>query len=304
MKKQHIGYTNITGILLCLLLLSGCKSVAAIQALAATSKASSSNLVEAETPLPAATPTPDPTFTPSPTIEVCRETEGRIVHIEIPSELVPKTLPVSIYTPPCFTEASETPYPVLYLLHGQGMDDTYWLELGVALIADEAILNGQAPFLMVMPFEEKNYDPTGESKFGEAVMEELLPWVEANYPVCVERECRAIGGISRGGGWAVHLALRNFDTFGAVGAHSMSLMPTDRWYVGQLLVMHTVAEFPRFYVDRGEQDFLAGDIDLFESALTQGKIPHEFVISPLGHEGAYWQAHVAEYMRWYMQGWQ
>jgi enterochelin esterase-like enzyme len=232
------------------------------------------------------------------------ETSGHIERVAVPSALLEGTLWVSVYTPPCCSEQPEAPYPVLYLLHGQGQDDSLWPGLGIQAIVDEAIVAGQQPFLIVMPFEERNFDAVGDSKFPAAVMQELLPWVEANYPTCTERACRAIGGISRGGGWAVNIALRNFDTFGAVGAHSMGLMPGDWWYVSHLLETHTAAEFPRIYMDRGENDFLAEDIDLFESALTDGGIAHEFHIWPGQHELAYWQAHVAEYLHWYMQGWQ
>lgn len=245
-----------------------------------------------------------PTPIESPTPAGCMETSGHIERIAVPSKLLAPSLWISVYTPPCFSQTPDQPYPVLYLLHGQGMDDSYWPGLGVGEIVDEAILAGQRPFLMVMPYEERNFDAPSDSKFPDAVMQEMLPWVEANYPVCSERDCRAIGGISRGGGWAVHIALRNFDTFGVVGAHSMGLMSNDRWYVAHLLETHSIADFPRFYVDRGEDDYLAGDIDLFEAALTGNDIPHEYHVSPGRHEGAYWQAHVAEYMQWYMQGWQ
>ncbi len=252
------------------------------------------------TAAPAVPPTPLPTATPAG----CTETSGSIERVAVPSALLEGTLWVSVYTPPCYSAQPETPYPVLYLLHGQGQDDSLWPNMGLQAIVDEAIVAGQAPFLIVMPFEERNFDAVGDSKFPAAVMEELLPWVEANYPVCTERACRAIGGISRGGGWAVHIALRNFETFGTVGAHSMGLMPGDWWYVGHLLETHTASEFPRIYMDRGENDYLAEDIDLFESALTNGGIAHEFHLWPGQHELAYWQAHIADYLHWYMQGWQ
>lgn len=250
------------------------------------------------TPEPTATATPQLTATP----EGCMESAGRIERIKLPSELLAGGLWVTVYTPPCYAADGATPYSVLYLLHGQNMDDSYWIDLGAAAIADREINEGQAPFLMVMPYEERNFDPPGNSNFDDALVQELIPWVEATYPVCTERACRAIGGISRGGGWAVHIALRNFYTFGSVGAHSLGLMAGDWWYVGHLLETYKPGEFPRFYVDRGEQDYLAKDIDLFERALANGNIPHEHIISPLGHEGAYWQAHVEEYMDWYMQG--
>jgi enterochelin esterase-like enzyme len=210
---------------------------------------------------------------------------------------------VSVYTPPCYSTDPEEGYPVLYLLHGQNMNDNYWQSLGAPRIADEAILAGERPFLMVMPYEERNFEPVAESGFDEALIQELIPWVDGQYPTCASRECRAIGGISRGGGWAVDAALRNFELFGAVGAHSVGLLGGDSWRITQLLDTYTTAEFPRYYIDRGEDDYLAEYIDRFEAVLTSNGIEHEFVISPGKHDITYWQAHVDDYMHWYMAGW-
>jgi len=289
--RQTLKFAMGVTLLLMVCLMNACAPVQPTPAAGGTPATATASL---STATPSATPVPIG----------CQEIEGSIERVKVPSEMLEGGLWISLYKPPCYTESPQTPYPVLYLLHGQGMDDGFWLGLGVAQIADQAISSGQQPFLMVMPYEERNFDPAGESKFGDALVQELLPWVEANLPVCAERTCRAIGGISRGGGWAVHLALRNFDTFGAVGAHSMGLMAGDWWYVGHLLESHTAADFPRLYVDRGEADYLAKDIDLFESALANGGVAHDYHVSPGAHEAAYWQAHVAEYMEWYMQGWQ
>lgn len=84
----------------------------------------------------------------------------------------------------------------------------------------------------------------------------------------------------------------------------MGLMGGDWGQIDVLLKTHTAAEFPRYYIDRGEDDYLAGDIDLFEATLTSNGIPHEYHVSPGSHAPAYWQAHVREYMDWYMAGWQ
>ena len=157
---------------------------------------------------------------------------------------------------------------------------------------------------MVLPREVNDYDPVTDDGFGASVLNELIPWVEANYTVCTERACRAIGGISRGGGWAVRLAARNFDVFGAVGAHSMGLMAGDWWQIQKHLEMHTVDEYPRIWVDRGEDDYLYADIDFFVSVLVDNGIPHEFHIWSGAHNGDYWQAHVRDYLTWYAQGWE
>jgi len=177
----------------------------------------------------------------------------------------------------------------------QNMDDTFWLTLGAAEIADKLIAGGAAPFLMVMPFETDNFDLPTESKFGDLVLTELMPWVEMNYSVCTDRACRAIGGVSRGGGWAMRLAMRNFDVFGAVGGHSMGPMAGDWWQAQKHLETRTPGEYPRIYIDRGEDDYLFKDIDSFEKVLASNSIPHEYHVFPGSHNVKYWQEHVAEY---------
>jgi enterochelin esterase-like enzyme len=247
---------------------------------------------------PTATVTPQPTPTPS-----CTEDKGQVTQVELPSALQPHPLVVSIYTPPCFTETPQEPYPVLYLLHGQAQDDTFWLSLGIADIVDGAINSGQRPFLMVMPYEENNFDAIDQTQFPNIIITELIPWVEANYPVCTARECRAIGGISRGAGWAVRLSERNFDLFSSVGAHSIGLLAGDSWRIYKLHETYTADQFPRYYVDRGEDDFLAHDIDLFMTALKDNGLNYEYHVSPGDHSRSYWREHVQEYMDWYMQAW-
>ena len=251
---------------------------------------------------------PMPTVTPTaalPTPARCdRGQGGEVERVTLHSELQGLEYAVSVYTPPCYGEEEGVTYPVLYLLHGQNMDDTFWLSLGAAEIADELIAAGGRPFLMVMPQEVKNFDPVEESHFDASILNELIPWVEGHYRVCAERACRAIGGISRGGGWAMRLAARNFDTFGAVGAHSMGLMQGDAWQIQKHLETRSLEEYPRIYLDRGEDDFLYEGIDYFEEILREKHIPHEFHINPGKHDQAYWQAHVGEYLRWYAAGWE
>lgn len=258
---------------------------------------------------PTATSTAAPTIISTqitqPTTAPCdRARAGEVARVELASELLKHNYTVSVYTPPCYGEEAGMTYPVLYLLHGQNMDDTFWLSLGAAELADGMIAQGGVPFLMVMPYEVGNFDPAGDSVFPEVILTELIPWVEETYAVCTERECRAIGGVSRGGGWAMRLAARNFDTFGAVGAHSMGLMQGDAWQIQKHLETRTRAEYPRIYIDRGEDDFLFEGIDYFVEVLEVNDIPHEFHLNPGQHDRAYWQAHVAEYLQWYAAGWE
>jgi len=286
-------------------MLTGCSPVTSLEARVKTAAAYDPLAAQA-TVTATVSPTRSvvPSATPTATEVPCdRSGGGRVSREKLDSALLGYSYEVSVYTPPCYGEEG-IEYPVLYLLHGQGMDDTYWLGLGAAELADDMIAEGAAPFLMVMPREVNDYDPITDDGFGASVLSELLPWVEANYDVCTERECRAIGGISRGGGWATRLVARNFNIFGALGAHSMGLLSNDAWQMKNNLETHPVEEFPRIWVDRGEDDFLFEGIDYFVEMLVDEGIPHELHIWPGVHNSDYWQAHVAEYLAWYAEGWE
>lgn len=300
-------FTVCTGIFI-VILISGCALSSTILRLSTTPTPFLTHTPEASatatitaTPTSTATPTVTPTATATATATPCAEIRGTVNKVSVPSNALGVSMPVSIYLPPCYNPTGN--YPVLYLLHGQGMDDSYWISLGVNGIADLAISKGQTPFIMVFPFEELFLEDNSISKFPDSIINDLIPWVDANYATCTIKECRAIGGISRGGGWAIKLAMRYIDSFGTLGGHSYGLMFGDSNWVQKQLETHTVEDFPRIYLDRGEQDSLAPDIDYFVKVLLANGIRPEFHIYPGSHTRNYWQTHVQEYMNFYMDAW-
>lgn len=252
------------------------------------------------TPVSIASATPSPTATP--TDVPCTDTAGRVQKISFESNELQDEFVASVYTPPCY-DPLDGNYPVLYLLHGQAQDDEFWFDLGAAEIADQAINSGRKPFLIVSPYEADSFAPVTDSKFGSAFVDEMIPYIESRYSVCVTRGCRAIGGISHGGGWAVHIAVLHIDMFSSVGAHSVGYFSGDSYRIANLRKTMSPEQFPRFYVDRGENDYLSAEQDALDRVLTNTKIDHEYVISPGSHAESYWRAHIAEYLLWYMDGW-
>jgi enterochelin esterase-like enzyme len=230
------------------------------------------------------------------------ETAGSTKQIKIHSSTLEDSFTFTVYLPPCYEANHTGGYPVLYLFHGQNMDDTFWPSIGVTQAADQAIVAGKPAFIMVFPYEARNWDPPSESKFGDAVVKDLIPYIESNYSICKVRQCQAIGGLSRGGGWAMHIGLTHFDQFGSIGAHSMGYFSGDMGRIETLLTTHTKADFPRIYMDRGDQDYLRASIDQYEQNLTYAGVAHEYVINPGLHEKAYWQSQVQNYIRWYEEG--
>jgi enterochelin esterase-like enzyme len=132
---------------------------------------------------------------------------GNVVQILFPSKSTKTSRRAFVYTPPGYDKNQSARYPVLYLQHGWGEDETAWTNQGRAnLIMDNLIAEGKIkPFLIVM-----TYGMTNEIKFGglrnfditpfqTVVVDELIPYVDANFRTIADQAHRAMGGLSMGG---------------------------------------------------------------------------------------------------------
>lgn len=295
-------------LLLCVFL-CGCRPAGSAPAASPSATAFPSLPSLTNTPLPSATPSPSPTPEPAPEPTPakdppgCTEAHGRVERRQIASELLGKPLYFRLYLPPCYDPAFAQGYPALYLLHGQSSDDDQWQRLGAVETADDLITSGQAaPFLIVMPFEEYYLMDIDQSNFGRALVETLIPWIDQSYNTCTGRECRAIGGISRGATWAILLAFPNWELFSAVGAHS----PPIFGYPNALLQwVRRIPEgqMPRVFIDIGTLDRFLTTATQFQDLLTRYKVPHEWHLLPGTHNEEYWRGNIEYYLRWYTKVW-
>jgi enterochelin esterase-like enzyme len=266
--------------------------------------ATSSALTPTNSPTPL-TPTPNPPPSVTPTPLPCVEGGGQIETGQLTTDLLRDPLDFRIYLPPCYGQEIERHYPVLYLIHGQGSTDDQWERLGAGRVADALIASGEAPpFLIVMPRDREWTEPS-EDHFGQAVVEVLLPWVDEHYRTIPERQFRAVGGLSRGGAWALHFGLRYWEVFGAFGMHSGFAFYSDVTYINKWLDEIPPEQMPRIYMDICDNDRpqIAESAIWFEDILTQRGISHEWHMFAGYHEETYWQAHVEDYLRWYVEGW-
>ncbi|WPR76595.1 alpha/beta hydrolase-fold protein [Algoriphagus sp. NG3] len=132
---------------------------------------------------------------------------GHVQQILFPSPSTSTSRRAFVYTPPGYSAESSKRYPVLYLQHGWGEDETAWSNQGHAnLIMDNLIAEGKIePFLIVM-----TYGMTNEVKFGglrdfkiepfqTVLVDELIPYVDANFRTIADQEHRAMAGLSMGG---------------------------------------------------------------------------------------------------------
>jgi enterochelin esterase-like enzyme len=207
-----------------------------------------------------------------------------------------------IYLPPCYDRYQSQRYPVVYLLHGQVNTDNQWVQIGAPVAADNLIHSGQAaPFIIVFPDDRYWNLPPG-SGFGNRLVQDIVPFIDQNYRTRADRQDRALGGLSRGGGWAVHLLLTRYDLFGSVGLHSPVVFDEDAAVLDRLVRAIPSASWPRLWLDAGDRDGGLGAIQAFESMLTAYQVPHGWIMYKGDHSDTYWQAHVTEYLQWYADG--
>jgi enterochelin esterase-like enzyme len=253
---------------------------------------------------PTATTTPRPTSipataTPDAVPAACTEQKGVITDVTIPTELLRDPIQAKVYTPPCYDPSVK--YPVLYMLHGMTYLDDQWVRVGLTDAADRLIDSGEiAPLIIVMPQEDQSMSDSNTSEYGTALVKSVVPWIDQYYSTCRDRACRAIGGLSRGGNWAVRVGLTYWQTFSAIGAHSAPLFFNDLGRISYMVNKIPAANLiPAIYIDIGDDDDEQADAERFDAELTRLKVPHEFVISDGYHEEAYWSVHVEDYLRWY-----
>lgn len=315
--RFHLSYTIILGLLMILSL-----------------PACAARLPAALLPLPSQSLTPQPSGTPSPSLTpslllevspvstrpaspsstspaalptppACSQKGGRIETGQLATDLLPAPLDYRVYLPPCYDQHTDRSYPVLYLVHGQSYTDDQWERLGVRTAADRLISMGEAsPFLIVMPRDRSWQEPT-QDLFGQAVVDDLIPWMDANYRTLAERESRSLGGLSRGGAWALHMGLRYWERFGSFGMHSGFAFHSDVPYIKIWLDGIPADQYPRIYIDIGDNDRpeIEESAVWFEGLLIDRGIPHEWHLFSGYHEEVYWQAHVEGYLRWYTEVW-
>lgn len=252
-------------------------------------------------PLATASP-PSATAEPTPTATLgaatCLEREGQLLEAEIDSELLIRPLPYTLYTPPCYDPAVPRGYPVLILLHGLAGHPNQWLELGLVDTADALIASGEfEPFLIALPWHRTGIE------LETAVLDVLLPHLEDNYHALPGRTWRAIGGFSRGGGWALRIGFRNPGIFSAVGLHSPGVFGGDLTALGFWLAQAPGQRAPRVWIDIGQQDTLLPSTSALSERLTDLNVDHQLVVRPGDHSGEYWSQHLGEYLRWYSERW-
>jgi len=244
-------------------------------------------------------------------------------NLSIHSKILNMERKYALYLPPDY-EYSERSYPVLYLLHGGGDDQTGWVQFGeVQHIADKSIREGIAtPMIIVMPDADsgrRGYfnDPKGDWNYEDFIFQELMPYVESQYRIKGEKRYRAVAGLSMGGGGTFMYALHHPELFSSACPLSastgpLSLEDAGRWlerrsdrkyteaekkvYFETHSALHLVNTLPadqiksvRWFIDCGDDDFLYEGNSLIHIAMRKREIPHEYRVRDGSHSWTYWR---------------
>ena len=218
------------------------------------------------------------------------------------------SLPLSfrIYLPPCYESERDRQYPVLYLIHGQSFKDDQWDRIGADEAADQLIAASEIPpLIIVMPYDRSGSLQPTESNFAKAIVSDLVPMIDRTFRTKPDRVHRAVGGLSRGGGWAIHFGMVYWDIFGKVGGHSPAVFYTDAEQMRSLINNIPKGSYPKIFLDIGVRDrpeILRAAI-WFEKLLDEKDIPHEWHLFSGFHNENYWTEHMRQYLSWYTEGW-
>ncbi len=225
---------------------------------------------------------------------------GKIDTITYFSETVGNNRNAVIYTPPGFS--NEKKYPVLYLLHGIGGDEFEWLNGGRPQVIFDNLYaeNKMEPMIVVMPNGRAMKDDraTGNvfapekqeafATFEKDLLNDVIPFVEKNYPVMKDREHRAIAGLSMGGGQSLNFGLGNLDKFAWVGGFSSApntkppqeLVPNSENAKAQLKLL---------WLSCGDKDRLISFSKRTSDYMEENGVPHIYEIYDGNHDFEVWK---------------
>jgi enterochelin esterase-like enzyme len=223
---------------------------------------------------------------------------GKLEMIEYDSKTVGTTRKMQVYTPPGYSKDKK--FPVLYLLHGIGGDETEWQRYAHPdILLDNLIADGKAmPMIIVMPNGRAQKDDRAGpnamatapafAKFERDLLDDVIPAIESRYSVQADRTHRALAGLSMGGGQSLNFGLAHLDSFAWVGGFSSApntkppeqLVPDPAAATQQLKLL---------WLSCGNKDGLIRISQGVHAYLKEKQVPHVWHVDGNGHDATHWR---------------
>jgi enterochelin esterase-like enzyme len=206
--------------------------------------------------------------------------------------------PIKVYTPPGYSENPEKKYPVLYLLHGIGGNESAWTssasgqaEGNADNVMDFLYSEDKAkPMIVVMPHGGAfgGDDFQRFAKFEDVLLNDLIPFIEEKYPVSTDRTMRAISGLSMGGGQTFNFGFGNIDKFAYIGPYSAA--PNTGQPTQIVKDVEAVKRDVKFiFISCGTADGLISNSKNWHNYLDQNDVEHMYQLEEgEGHNSTVW----------------
>jgi len=222
---------------------------------------------------------------------------GKREMIEYDSKTVGTKRKMQVYTPPGYT--TDKKYPVLYLLHGIGGDETEWQRFATPdVLLDNLIADGKAvPMIIVMPNGRAQKNDRADAGMGAApafaaferdLLDDVIPAIQSRYSTYTNRENRALAGLSMGGGQTLNFGLAHLDTFAWLGGFSSA--PNTK--APAVLVPEpaaTKAQLKLLMLSCGNKDGLIGISQGMHKYLKEKEVTHIWHVDGNAHDATHWR---------------
>ncbi len=225
---------------------------------------------------------------------------GSYAKAEVPSDIVPDPVAISVYTPPGYDKTRSESYPLLIQLHGGGGSNENMERM--AILLEQAITTGRIqPVVSVMPSAGRSFYMNyrdGSQKWETFITDDLLAYMRANYNVAPGREGTLITGISMGGMGSLRIAFKHPDKFQAVASMEPGIEPSLAFE--DLALRDTFwrapALFAEIYGDPVDEDFWAANNPANIAAADPGRLTGLSIYLEAGDQDMFFLHHGTEFL--------
>jgi enterochelin esterase-like enzyme len=225
---------------------------------------------------------------------------GKVETVEYDSKTVGNKRKMLIYTPPGYS--TDNKYPVLYLLHGIGGDETEWYKNAAPNVILDNLYADKKLTAMIVAMPNGRAEPNDRAvgnifapehvrafeNFENDLLNDVIPFIESTYPVKIGRENRALAGLSMGGGQSLNFGLAHLDTFAWIGGFSSApntktpeqLVPDPNEAKQKLKLL---------WISCGDKDGLISISQGFHAYLKERNVPHIWHVDSGAHEWSVWK---------------
>lgn len=230
---------------------------------------------------------------------------GKLEMISYDSKTVGTRRKMNVYTPPGMQPGQRL--PVLYLLHGIGGDETEWARYASPdVLLDNLIAEGKAkPMIVVMPNGRAQKDDRAIGDifahipaflvFERDLLDDIIPTIEARYPVQADRGHRALAGLSMGGGQTMNIGFTHLDKFAWLGAFSSG--PNARKSADLLPDPAAAKDLRLLWLSCGKRDGLLHVSQDLHAYMKDHAVPHVWHVTDHAHDAPEWK----QSLYWFVQ---